>query len=134
LSLKVGAFLSEDGPLSLVCRGDTSQRSLQFLVGFTLLVVLLLSGFLLGSDAGNLVLRVANEVLTLRAETLLVALDSLFNLACELSDALLLELELLGLKSLISFELNLFLSKVIKGLRVLRSEKLNLIIHLRFLC
>lgn len=97
LVLEGGAFLGEYGSLPLHRGGDPGEVSLDVLEGFALLIVLDLHCLLLGGDAGDLILGVTDQLLTLVPQALLVTLDGVIELSGELSDALLLELQLLAL-------------------------------------
>ncbi len=93
------------------------------------MLVLLLGGLFLKSDARDLLLGVTHKFFTVRAQTFFIALDSFIKLLCQLSDALILELELLSLQGTIAFEFNAFLCELVQGLRVLRTKGFDFIIH-----
>jgi hypothetical protein len=103
--------------------------SFNVLQGLAFLVVLYFDRFLFGSDASDLVLGVTDQLLALIAKAFLVTLDGLIKLARQLSNPLLLELQLLALQGLVSFELDLLLGELIKSLGVLESHSLDLFIH-----
>ena len=97
LILESGALLGEDGSLSFHGGGHSGQVSLDVFQGLALLIVLNFDCLLLSSDAGDFVLRVTDELLSLVSQALFVTLDGIIELPGQLSDALFLELQLLTL-------------------------------------
>jgi len=130
LVIKSRAFFSKHCSFTLHRGSHTSKVGLDILKSLALLIVFNFDSFFLGSDASNLVLGITNELLTLVAKTFLITLNGILELTGKLCNALFLELKLLALKCLISFELDFLLSKFIESLRVLQSYGLNLFIHL----
>jgi hypothetical protein len=97
-------------------------------VSLSLLVILSLGLLFLGCNASDLVLGVPDQVLPLGPESLLITADGVIELLGQLRYALLLELQLLGLERLVTFEVDLLGREVVERLGDFRPQSFDLLV------